>query len=113
MRLKSFAELAQHLKPHITVTDHAVDQYRIRLIQWCGHDEPDDVLRLKLACIVEKGKVTRALPGGLREYTYNGLSVAVDDRRTARTVVTFLGDNLWKEWWKQQTKKKFSRKVVV
>ncbi|MBF7081870.1 hypothetical protein IT084_02630 [Desulfallas sp. Bu1-1] len=113
MRLKSFTELAQHLKPYISVTDHAVDQYRNRLMQWYGRNEPDDVLRCELARIVEKGKVTRALPGGLREYTYNGLSVAVDDRRTGQTVVTFLGDILWKEWWKQQTKKKFSRKVVV
>jgi len=89
MRLKSFTELAQHLKPYISV------------------------IRLKLACIVEKGKVTRILPGGLREYTHKGLSVAVDDRRIGQTVVTFLEDNLWKEWWKQPTKKKFSRKVVV
>ncbi|WP_162013538.1 hypothetical protein [Desulfofarcimen acetoxidans] len=44
------------------VTDHAVEQYRKKLLQWYGRDGPDEELKAEPKIIVRHGKRDSILP---------------------------------------------------
>ena len=97
----------------IDVTGHAVEQYRIKLLQWYGRDGPDEELKEELRMMVGHGKKGAILPGNLIEYTRGEMAVAVRFEGMDIVIITFLGDKTWRWWWKRKergvTK---SRKVV-
>lgn len=99
----------------VGVTDHAVEQYRNKYLQYRGDEMTDEEIRAVLARVVERGRRLRRLPGGAREYVLDGLAVVVDDRNPGNvTVITFLGYYDWRWWWrKKETGMRRSPKVLA
>ena len=86
----------------IVVTDHAVTQYRNKLLQWYCRDGPNDELKEKLKTIVRYDKKGAILPGNLIEYKKAGMAVATRYKGNDIIIITFLGDKEWRGWWQRK-----------
>jgi len=98
----------------IAVTDHAVDQYRDRVLQFTREEMTDAEIKALLAEVVKLGKRIRKLPGQAAEYQHDGLSVTVIRDGPDLVVLTFNGDRVWRGWWhKQEVWVRGSEKVAA
>jgi len=99
----------------IGVTNHAVEQYRKKMLQYCGVEMSDDEIRAVLIRVAERGKCCGRRPGGLMKYVHNSIAVAIKkDSPRDVTVVTFLGDERFRWWWtRKEIKARRSPKVLA
>ncbi|SHE98748.1 hypothetical protein SAMN02745218_01222 [Desulfofundulus australicus DSM 11792] len=99
----------------VGVTDHAVEQYRNKYLQYRRGEMTDEEIRAVLARVVERGRRGRRLPDGVWEYVLDGLAVVADDRNPGNiTVITFLGYRDWRWWWRRkETGMRRSPKVLA
>ncbi len=102
----------------VRVTDHAVEQYRKKLLQFYGCNISNKEIKAELILITKKGKRVRQLPGlpgqNVFEHIYNGLSVSVECSKKEATIITFNGDRRWRGWWKKKnTRLRGMRKAVA
>ncbi|MCL6559341.1 MAG: hypothetical protein K6U74_11210 [Firmicutes bacterium] len=100
---------------NVGVTDHAVEQYRKKVLRYCGVEMTDEEIRSILMSAVERGKCCGRLPGGVKKYALGDVVVVADVRDPENTtVITFLGDRNWRWWWKhRETKVRRSSKVLA
>ncbi len=101
----------------VHVTDHAVEQYRKKLLRFYDYDVSNKEIKAELILIARKGKRRRqpSLPGqNVFEHIYNGLSVSVECSKKEATIITFNGDRRWRGWWKKKnTRLRGMRKAVA
>ena len=85
----------------IVVSRHAIKRYRKRTFSF---DQSDKEVEALLANVVQKGQILSRRPGDVWELKYRDSYVVVDidiDSNTV-TVITFLGDQVYRCWAKKK-----------
>jgi len=94
----------------VTVTQHAVEQYKCRMFSTITEHEINKVLEL----IALKGKIVHRNPsktGMFFTACHNGLYALVRYDKDEATVVTFLGDQKYRNW--HRSTKARERKAIA
>lgn len=95
----------------VFVTRHAIERFKNRILLWTKEKLTDEEIAKKLRRVVQKGHRVCRRPGGSRMYEYKKLYVAVSCEGKKKIIVTFLGDNEYRNWH-QKISKKIKRKIA-
>lgn len=85
----------------INVTEHAIKRYRERFFDYSS---PKDFIKKTLIEIARKGKVVCVKPGesDCAEVQYKGVYIVIANEEDIVTVITCLGDMIYRKWVKHQ-----------
>lgn len=97
----------------VVVSRHAIKRYRKRTFDF---DQSDKEIEAMLARVVRKGEILSRRPGDVWELRYRDIYVVadIDDESNKATVITCLGDRIYRGWAKKKEimPRYASRKVV-
>lgn len=84
----------------VSVSNHAVSQYRRKMIDYSTSEE--NIIDL-LSNISLRGKKIHSRPGAC-EIKHRGMSVVVRYENDTAVVITFLGDEVYCKWYRKKEK---------
>lgn len=92
---------------HVVVTNHAVRQYRRRVLCWERTKLPTQKIIEKLSLVVRAGKRVSRLPGeNVWQYVYQGVYLAVAHKGPTKIVMTCLGDETYRAWYRKKNRRR-------
>lgn len=97
----------------IIISNHAIEQYKKRMFDF---DKGDKEVSSILREIARKGEVICLRPTVTKktvyELKYHDLSIVAEVHKGKVTVITFLGDSLYRRWAKKDIALRYTQKAV-
>ena len=97
----------------VVVSQHAIKRYRKRTFDF---NQSDEEVEAMLARVVQKGEILSRRPGDVWELKYRDIYVVadIDNESNKVTVITCLGDRLYRSWAKKkEIMPRYSKREVV